>query len=124
MKDDVIEYVTEINNHLSRPDEAEGIGGSCVKEIVAQNWRIGVAHFKVEWDSGDTTWEHLRYMREDYPRMTAQYIVGNKVSRSKCGGDQVLQWSKKVVRYLDRAVRRITRLYDIYLDDYSKVRMS
>ena len=63
-------------------------------------------------------------MREDYPRMTAQYIVGNKVSRSKRGGDQVLQWAKKVVRYLDRAVRQITWLYDIYLYDHSKVRMS
>ena len=80
-EDDVIESVTKINNNLSRPDEAEGIGGSCVKEIVAHNWRIGVAHFKVEWESGDTTWEHLRDMREDYPRMTSQYIVGNKVSR-------------------------------------------
>ena len=63
-------------------------------------------------------------MSEDYPRMTAQYIVGNKVSRSKRGGDRVLQWAKKVVRDLDRAVRRITRLYDIYLDDHSEVIMS
>ena len=63
-------------------------------------------------------------MREDYPRMMAQYIVGNKVSWSERGGDQVLQWAKKVVRDLDRLVRRITRLYDIYLDDHSKVRMS
>ena len=40
MKDDVIESVTDINNHLSRPDKAEGLGGSFVKEIVAHNWRI------------------------------------------------------------------------------------
>ena len=63
-------------------------------------------------------------MREDYPRMTAQYIVGNKVSWSKRGGDQVLQWAKKVVRDLDPLVRQITCLYDIYLDDHSEVRMS
>ena len=63
-------------------------------------------------------------MCEDYPRMTAQYIVGNKVSRSKRGGDRVLQLAKKVVRDLDRVVCRITRLYDIYLDDHSEVRMS
>ena len=55
VEDDVIESVTEINNHLSRPDEAEGISGTCVKEIVAHDWRIRVAHFNVEWDSGDTT---------------------------------------------------------------------
>ena len=55
-EDDVIEPVTDINNHLSCPDEAEGISGSCVKEIVVHYWRMGVAHFKVECDSGDTNW--------------------------------------------------------------------
>ena len=50
--------------------------------------------------------------------MNAQYIVGNKVSWSKRGGDQVFQWAKKVVRDLDRAVRRITHLYDSYLEDH------
>ena len=57
-------------------------------------------------------------MREDYPRLTARYIVGNKVSQSKRGGDRVLQWAKKFVRDLDRAVRRITHLYDSYLEDH------
>ena len=57
-------------------------------------------------------------MQEEYPRMNAQYIVGNKVSWSKRGGDQVFQWEKKVVRDLDRDVRQITHLYDSYLDDH------
>ena len=56
--------------------------------------------------------------------MTAQYIVGNKVSRSNRGVDRVLQWAKKGVRDLDRSVRRITRLYDLYLDDHDEVKMT
>ena len=122
-EDGNLESIKEINDHLSRPDEAEGIGGSCVMEIVGHDWKLGQVHFKAKWNSGQTTWEHLKDMREDYPRMTAQYIVCNKVSRSKRGGDRVLQWAKKVVRDLDRAVRRITRLYDLYLDDHDEVRM-
>ena len=55
--------------------------------------------------------------------MTAYYIFGNKVSWLKRGGDQILQWEKKVVRYLDRAIRRITCLYDFYLDDHDKLKM-
>ena len=39
--------------------------------------------------------------------MTAQYMVVNKVSRSKRGGDQVLQWAKKVLCDMDSSVRRI-----------------
>ena len=46
----------------------------------------------------------------------------NKVSRSKRGGDRVLQWAKKVERDMDRAVRRIVRLYDLFLDDNDNVR--
>ena len=122
-EDGPIESVKEVNDHLSRPDEAEGIGGSNVQEIIGHDWRNGQVHFKVDWSSGDTSWEHLKDMREDYPKMTARYIVRNKVSRSKRGGDRVLQWAKKVVRDLDRAVRRITHLYDLYLDDHDEVRM-
>ena len=62
-------------------------------------------------------------MKEDYPRITDQYIVRNKVSRSNRGVDRVLQWAKKVVRDLDRAVRRITRLCYLYLDDHDEVKM-
>lgn len=52
-----------------------------------------------------TSWVHLKEMRKDYPRMTARYIVGKKVSRSKRGSDRVLQWARKVLRDLDRAIR-------------------
>ena len=107
MGQDHVEPVKEVNYHLSRPDEMEGIGVSCVQEIVGYDWRLGQAHFKVQWSSGDTSWEYLKEMREDYPRMTAQYVVANKVSRSKRGRDRVLQWANKVVRDMDRAVRRI-----------------
>ena len=82
-----IESVKEVNDHLSRPDEAKGIGGSNLQEIIGHDWRNGQVHFKVDWSSGDTSWEHLKDMREDYPKMTARYIVRNKVSRSKRGGD-------------------------------------
>ena len=42
------ESVKETNDYLSRLDEAEGIGGSCVEGIVAHDWRLRQAHFKVE----------------------------------------------------------------------------
>ena len=81
-------------------------------------------HFRVKWSGGNTSsWEHLKDMREDYPRMNALYIVWNKVSRSKRGSYRVLQWAKKVVRDLDRSVRRINRLYDLYLDEHDEVQM-
>ena len=91
MEDGEFDSVAEMNNRLSCPDQAEGIGGSCLTEIVAYNWRIGQVHFNVRWNSGETAWEHLKDMREGYPSITAQYIVGDKVSRSKHGGDRVLQ---------------------------------
>ena len=59
-------------------------------------------------------------MRQDYPRMTACYVVDNKVNRSTRGGDRVLQWARHVVKNMDKAVRRIARLYYFYLDDDEK----
>ena len=63
-------------------------------------------------------------MKQDYPRLTAQYIVGNYTFQSKHGIDGILQWFKKTVKDLDRSVRRITCLYDIYLDDNDEIRMT
>ena len=123
ISEDPIEMIDEVNDHFSRPDEMDGIGGSFVKDIVGHDWKLGLLTFKVEWSDNSTSWESLKEMKEDYPRITDQYIVGNKVSRSNRGVDRVLQWAKKVVRDLDRAVRRITRLYDLYLDDHDEVKM-
>ena len=39
------------------------------------------------------------------------------LSRSKRGADRVLNWAKKVMGDTDRALRRITRLYEFYLND-------
>ena len=86
-----VESVKEVNDHFSRPDEAEGIGGSFVQEIVGHEYKIGHLHLKVIWSGGYTSLEHLQDMREDYPRMIAQYIVRNEVSWSKRGVDRVLQ---------------------------------
>ena len=123
ISEDPIEMIDEVNDHFSRPDEMDGIGGSFVKDIVGHDWKLGLLTFKVEWSDNSTSWESLKEMKEDYPRITDQYIVRNKVSRSNRGVDRVLQWAKKVVRDLDRAVRRITRLYDLYLDDHDEVKM-
>ena len=60
-------------------------------------------------------------MREDYPKLTARYMVENKVSRSKLGGDRFLHWAKKVLRDMERAMRRIKNSYDFHFDDHDEV---
>ena len=61
-------------------------------------------------------------MREDNSRLVAKYIVNNDVNRSKRGADRVLNWAKKVMRDIDRAMRHITRLYDFCLNDKDTIR--
>ena len=54
--------------------------------------------------------------------MTAKYVVDNKVSRLKRGGERVLKWAKQVVRDMACARRRIARLYDFYLEEDESVK--
>ena len=123
INDTNIERVSEVNEHFSNLEEPPDIGGSRIQEIVGHEWRLGHPVFKVKWSGGnDTSWETLSDMRQDYPRITAQYIVANKVSRSRRGGDRVLRWAKQVVKDLEKATRRIVRLYDFFLDDDENVR--
>jgi hypothetical protein len=116
------EMVNEINDQFSRPDEVPEVGGSIVSSIVAHEWRNGQLQFKVLWSNDETSWETLKDLRQDHPRKVAKYIVEKEVSRLKRGGDRVLQWAKKVVRDTDRAIRRIIRLYDFYLDENESIR--
>ena len=120
--DDNITMAREVNDELSCTDEAAGLGGSKVMKIVQHDWKFGHLHLKVLWSSGQTSWEQLKDMREDYPKITARYIVQNKVSRSKRGGDRVLQWAKKVEKDMERAIRRIAKLYDFYLNENNEIK--
>ena len=58
----------------------ESISGSFVQEIVAHEWKMGLLQFKVKWKDDSTSWELLRDTKEDYHKITAQYIVVNLVS--------------------------------------------
>ena len=109
----------EVYDSLS-PSESATVGGGKAVAIAAHDWREGRLRLKVVWSTDDTSWEELRDMKEDYPRMTAQYIVKNEVTRST-RDDRTLAWAKNHLRNLDRAVRRIVRLYDFYLDGNDEV---
>lgn len=117
-----MEMMREINDQFSVPDERPEIGGSRAVRIMAHEWRNAVLHFKIVWSDESTTWESILDMKEDYPRVTAQYIIDNNVKRSRRGRDDVQTWAKKTLRDCNRAIRRITRLYDFFLDDDDTIR--
>jgi hypothetical protein len=111
-----VEMVNAINDSLSVEATASEVGGSRITEITDHKWYMGNLQLKVVWDAEQSSWETFRDMKEESPKLTAKYIVDNKVSRSK-RSDRNLQWANKVLRDMDRAVRRIVRLYDFFLND-------
>ena len=69
--------IEEINDQLSCPNDYPEFGGSEVTEVIFLEWKNGLLAFKVEWGNTiTTTWELLKYMQQDYPKMTVRYIVG------------------------------------------------
>ena len=80
-------------------------------------------YLKIKWDTNETTWESVKDMRADHPAMTAQYLVTNNVTRSKHGGNRNLQWAKKTVRDLDRAYKRLRRLYSFHIDEDDRIQV-
>ena len=54
--------------------------------------------------------------------MVASYVIAHDCSRGKKGSRDVnLIWEKKTLRDYDRAIHRITRLYDFYLDENNNI---
>ena len=90
--------------------------------IIDNRWKEGTLTLKFQWDNEDTTWETLRDLKEDHPRLVASYLIAHDCSRRKKGYRDVnLSWAKKTLQDYNRAIRRITRLYDFYLDENNDV---
>ena len=115
-----LEMVDEINNEISSGVDPLSSGGGSVMEILAHRWKEGRLQLEVLWNTEEKTWEEFRDIKLDKPRLTAQYIIDNKPSRKSKGSrgpDRNYQWAKKTLRDLERAIRRLRRLYDFYFDD-------
>ena len=90
--------------------------------IIDDRWKEGTLTLKVQWENEDTTWETLRDLKEDHPRLVASYLISHNCSRRKKGYRDVnLSWAKKTLRDYNRSIRRIARLYDFYLDKNNDV---
>ena len=117
-----IEMVNEINDGLKIVDDEKSSSvKDRIREICDHKWKDGNLVFKVRWFTDEFTQEELIDMKIDYPRMTASYIVANVKPRSKSGRDSNIGWAKKVLRDYRRAIRRIARLYDFYLDEHDNI---
>jgi hypothetical protein len=117
------EMVEEINAELE-PNRLEEvtIGGAGIVVIKDHRWKSGQLELKVKWTSDKMTWENFKLMKVDHPWLTAEYLVGNNVSRkSTLDGDRNMAWAKKTLRDVARAVRRIGLLYDFDLDERDNI---
>ena len=114
-----IEMVQEVNNQLSEPpdDTSDRIIGMTDHRFTNKGLKI-----QCSWNTGETTWQTYRDLKEDQPRKTAEYLVENEPRQSTRGRAPHLTWAKKVIRDLDRSVRCVVWLYDFELDEDNEVR--
>ena len=92
-------------------------------EINGFRYKEGRLQLRLKWSTEETQWCDFRDVKEDYPRRCATYIVNHYRPRSKKEGrDRVLSWAKNALRNIERAVRRLVRLYDFVLDENNNVR--
>jgi hypothetical protein len=119
--DEDIEMTEEVNNELSDDSQAtSSVGGARVVEIMKHSWFQGQLKLNVKWDTEELSWETFKDMKEDEPRMTARFLIDNNVTRSK-RSDRNLQWARKTLRDVERATRRVARLYNFHLDENDEV---
>ena len=116
-----ISNITEVNDELLSVEKNKTI--SSLVCINGYRWVHGLLQLRLQMNTEEPQWVDFRDARTDYPRQTAQYLVNNYKSRSRNEGkDRALSWAKKTLRDLDRAVRRVARLYDFFLDDDDNIR--
>src|SRR5688572_6076343 len=77
-----VKQVKKVNIALSKEPNST-IGDARPLKILEHTWKDGGLILKVAWNSAQSIWETLKDLKEDYPSLTAKYIVQNKVSRAK-----------------------------------------
>ena len=80
LQDDDIAIIPEINNALSLGRKEFRVGGAMLTNIIDDKWKEGTLTLKFQWDNEDTTWETLRDLKEDHPRMVALYLIAHNCS--------------------------------------------
>ena len=88
---------------------------------MAHRWKEGWLLLAVVNQYGLKTEEAFRDTKEDHQQITANYIVKKVKPLSKNILDHDISWIKKMFKNITRAVRRISRLYDFYLDNKEKI---
>jgi hypothetical protein len=119
-EDEPIEMATEVYDELGsdRPNWNQS-RGAYLQSLTGHRWKDATLQVKAVWDTGEHSWETFADMKEDHPRMLAEYIVNNEVTRTK--RDPRLTWARKTVRDVRRTIKRIRRLYDFFIDDNDQV---
>ena len=116
-----IEMQEEVNNQLSGTLNGSTTEPTTAK-IVGHKWKEGRLVLSILQDGMGVTEEELPNLKEDYPRITAEYIIKNVQSRSESDRpDRTLAWAKKTLRDMDRSIRRLCRLFDFEIDDNNRI---
>lgn len=118
---ETLQMVNEFNADLTSDRPNSGAGEAQLHYIDGHQWNSGQLKLRVFWDTEESSWEDFVDLRDDHPRMLAQYIVDRNVSRGNNKRCPKLAWAKNTCRDLKRAVRRVTRLYDFHLDEHEHV---
>jgi hypothetical protein len=113
MMDDVENELS--GNNLHQRDRP----GPQLCAISSHKWCNGQLFLKSIWDTEEETWYPYSTLREDHPRLVAQYIIDHPVTNR--ARDPKMAWAKKVLRDLDRTTRRLQRLYTFHLDEKDRI---
>ena len=107
---------------LPTNDKVEDVGGASLVEINGFRWHSGRLQLRFLMSTNETQWIDFRDAKIDFPQQTAKYILAHyKPRSSRDDSDRTLSWAKRTLRNLRRAYRRISRLYDVFLDDDDNV---
>lgn len=98
-------------------------GGVYLVQIDGHRWEHGRLQLRYQMSTDSMQWVDAQDAKVDHPKRVATYLLTKYKSRSRDEGrDRHLSWAKKTLRDMDRAVRRISRLYDFYLDDNDDIK--
>lgn len=101
-----------VNDHFANMIESD----DDIQHILDHQWNNGMLEILVEYYTGVKEFHPFEYVKDDEPRMVAEYVTDSSHLPDSKMVRKYGRWARHLLRKLRKTVRRLSKIYGNYVD--------
>ena len=108
-QDDDIDVAPQVTDHLTSLAGDDDDESELLDRIDGHKWMNGALFFELLWKTNKTSLQPFSFVKLDFPKEAADYILNHKVGSSdgRYTTSRYMRWARQFNRELQRVIRRL-----------------